>query len=61
MSNHEEQPNIISETENFGVWVNEEEGEMMYHLELGDSLTIHFSSEEWEEFLVLVSSVGQDD
>lgn len=60
MSINDEQPNIISETENFGVWVNEEEGEKMYHLELGDSLTIHFSSEEWEEFLVLIGSIGEE-
>ena len=43
----------ICETENYIVWrADEPDGESTYHLELGN-LTVHFFTEEWEEFLNL--------
>lgn len=49
---------ILAETENYSVWrVAEPDGEMTYHLELGN-VTVHFFREEWEEFLALVRELG---
>ena len=43
----------ICETENYIVWrADEPDGESTYHLELGN-LTVHFFTEEWNEFLNL--------
>ena len=43
----------ICETENYIVWrADEPDGESTYHLELGN-LTVHFFTEEWQEFLNL--------
>ncbi|MFO7943687.1 MAG: hypothetical protein R6U51_05230 [Anaerolineales bacterium] len=43
----------VVETENYLVWKAEEpDGEETYHLEL-NNLTVHFFTEEWEEFLTL--------
>lgn len=54
MSNHEAfEPDIIAESENFGVWRTEEDEGIMYHIELG-AITLHLSSEEWEEFLIMM-------
>lgn len=47
---------VIAESDNFFIWRNQEEGEYIYHLELG-GLTLHLLSEEWEEFVMLVKSV----
>lgn len=47
---------VIAESDNFFIWRNREEGEYLYHIELG-GLTLHLFSEEWEEFLMLVKSV----
>ena len=46
---------IIAETENFAVWNSQEEFGLVYHVELG-SITLHFTSEEWEELTVLIKS-----
>lgn len=44
----------IAETENYIAWKAEEpDGETTYHLEL-NNVTLHFFTEEWEEFLSLV-------
>jgi hypothetical protein len=44
----------IAETENYLAWRAEEpDGETTFHLELS-SVTLHFFTEEWEEFLDLV-------
>jgi len=47
----------LTETENFIVWMAEEpDGEITYHLELGN-LTVHFFREEWQEFLKLIGTL----
>jgi hypothetical protein len=44
----------IAETDNFMAWkANEPDGEVTYHLEL-NNVTLHFFTEEWDEFLQLV-------
>ncbi|OGO65347.1 MAG: hypothetical protein A2Z45_04005 [Chloroflexi bacterium RBG_19FT_COMBO_55_16] len=49
--------NTIAETENFIAWRAEEpDGEITYHLEL-NNVTLHFFTEEWEEFLDLVRAL----
>jgi hypothetical protein len=43
----------VVETENYLAWKAEEpDGEETYHLEL-NNLTVHFFTEEWEEFITL--------
>ena len=50
----------IAETENFMAWQAEEpDGETTYHLEL-NNVTIHFFTEEWEEFLSLARVIVRD-
>lgn len=50
----------IAETENYMAWQAEEpDGETTYHLEL-NNITIHFFTEEWEEFLNLARAVVKD-
>ena len=47
---------VLAETENmhYQAWkANEPDGETTYHLEL-NNVTIHFFTEEWEEFLRLI-------
>ena len=51
--NNEMEPNVLSETDNFGVWSSDEEEGVLYHVELG-GITLHFTSEEWDEFVVLI-------
>ncbi len=44
----------LAETENYLAWKSDEpDGEAIYHLEAG-AVTVHFFTEEWEEFLDLV-------
>jgi hypothetical protein len=44
----------LAETENFLAWrVEEPDGEMSFHLEI-NNVTLHFFTEEWEEFLDLI-------
>lgn len=50
-------PDVLSETDNFGVWRNVEENDTIYHVELG-GVTLHFTSEEWEEFTVLIKEAA---
>jgi len=47
---------VKSETENFAIWCSEEDGEMLYHVELG-GISLHLTSDEWEEFVMLVKGV----
>ncbi len=50
----------IAETDNYMAWQAEEpDGETTYHLEL-NNVTIHFFSEEWEEFLKLARAIIRD-
>lgn len=46
---------VIAESESFAVWRSEEEEGYVYHVELG-GITLHLSSEEWDEFVVLIKS-----
>jgi len=44
---------VIAETESYLSWrADEPDGESTFHLEL-NNLTVHFFTEEWEEFLQL--------
>lgn len=46
----------ISETASFIAWkVSEPDGEVTYHVELGQ-VTLHFFEEEWSEYLELMKS-----
>ncbi len=48
----------LAETENYLIWKAEEpDGEITYHIEL-NNVTVHFFTEEWEEFLALVRSLS---
>ncbi len=50
----------IAETENYIVWeVEEPDGEITYHVELG-SVTMHFFREEWNEFCKLVNDASKN-
>ena len=54
----EPQTHVIAETENYMAWSAEEpDGEVTYHLEL-NSVTLHFFTEEWKEFLELVRLIS---
>ena len=45
---------VIAESENYLAWrADEPDGESTYHLEL-NNLTVHFFTEEWQEFMQLV-------
>ncbi|MHB0924382.1 MAG: hypothetical protein ACYC6H_07185 [Bellilinea sp.] len=56
----EPKTDTISETDNYMAWRAEEpDGETTYHLEL-NNITIHFFTEEWEEFLALVRTIVRD-
>jgi len=47
----------IAETDNYVAWkAQEPDGETTYHLEL-NNVTVHFFTEEWEEFLDLVAEL----
>jgi hypothetical protein len=51
------EPDVLSQTENFGIWRSEDEEEgLVYHIELG-GITMHLDSEEWDEFIVLIKGV----
>jgi len=50
---------VIAETENFHyqIWRAEEpDGEMVYHVEI-NNVTVHFFTEEWQEFLTLIKQI----
>lgn len=47
---------ILSETENFAVWRSQEDDGFLYHVELG-GITLHLSSEEWDELALLIKGV----
>jgi hypothetical protein len=52
---------ILAETDNlhYQVWkADEPDGETTYHLEL-NNVTVHFFTEEWEEFLNLIRLLGK--
>ncbi|MFW6063356.1 MAG: hypothetical protein ACOC8X_01530 [Chloroflexota bacterium] len=47
---------IIAETESYFVWRSDEDGEYVYHLELG-GVSLHMTSEEWQELVELMKGV----
>lgn len=54
MNGLESEPEILAETDLFAVWRSVEDGDgFVYHVELG-GLTLHLTSEEWEELVSLV-------
>lgn len=56
MTQQEFEPDIIAQTENFGVWRSNDEDEgLLFHIELG-GVTLHMTSEEWDEFVLLIKS-----
>lgn len=50
--------NTLAETENFIVWTTEDDGEFAYHVELG-GVSLHMTSEEWDEFVTLIKMADQ--
>ena len=60
MSKNEFEPDIITQTDNFGVWRSDdaEEG-MLFHIELG-GITLHLTSEEWDELVLLIKTVDSN-
>ncbi|HEY9087045.1 MAG TPA: hypothetical protein VIO36_02670 [Anaerolineaceae bacterium] len=60
MANQEPKTQTIAETDNYLAWsADEPDGERTYHLEL-NNVTLHFFSEEWQEFLDLVQKLGRE-
>ncbi|HZD11059.1 MAG TPA: hypothetical protein VE553_06930 [Candidatus Binatia bacterium] len=55
-NNQNDDDNIIAETDSYFVWSSEEEGEIVFHLELG-GVTLHMTSEEWDELVELMKAV----
>ena len=53
MNNGYEDDDTLYETENYIVWRSEEEEGALFHVELG-GVTLHMTSEEWEELILLV-------
>jgi hypothetical protein len=46
-------------TENYAAWIShEQDGETMYHLELG-AVTVHLFREEWDEVVELVRMAAE--
>ncbi|WP_374688210.1 hypothetical protein [Promineifilum sp.] len=59
--NHEAEPDVLAETEQFAIWRSLEDDDVyMYHVELGGSLTLHLTPEEWEEFVLLVRNASAE-
>jgi hypothetical protein len=57
MTDSEPMVKTLGETENYMAWKAEEpDGESTYHLDL-NNVTLHFFTEEWNEFLDLVSKL----
>jgi hypothetical protein len=49
---------VLAETDNYFVWRSEDEnGEALYHVELG-GVSLHLVSEEWDELILLIRAVG---
>jgi hypothetical protein len=58
-SNTDPKTQTIGETDNYLAWRAEEpDGETTYHLEL-NNVTLHFFTEEWEEFIELARTLVQ--
>ncbi len=61
MNNSQEpKTQTMAETDNYLAWKAEEaDGETTYHLEL-NNVTLHFFTEEWQEFLDLARLLARD-
>jgi hypothetical protein len=58
MNGLESEPEILAETDLFAVWRSVEDSDgFVYHVELG-GLTLHLTSEEWEELVSLVRAAS---
>ena len=58
MSNDDKlEVDMVAETENFAVWRSPDDDGFIYHVELG-SITLHLASDEWEEFVELMSAAN---
>ena len=56
-NNNEPKTQTLAETDNYMAWrADEPDGETTFHLEL-NNITLHFFTEEWEEFLELARSL----
>ncbi|BCY18280.1 MAG: hypothetical protein GYA12_02090 [Chloroflexi bacterium] len=59
MSDSEPMVKTLGETENYMAWKAEEpDGESTYHLDL-NNVTLHFFTEEWNEFIDLVKKLDK--
>lgn len=57
MADTEPMVKTLSETDNYMAWKAEEpDGESTYHLDL-NNVTLHFFTEEWNEFIDLVKKL----
>lgn len=53
-----EEPEVLAETENYLIWVSEDEDkEKVFHVELG-GVSLHLMADEWEELVLLMKSVS---
>jgi hypothetical protein len=56
-NNDEPKTLTLGETDNYMAWrADEPDGESTFHLEL-NNITLHFFTEEWEEFLELARTL----
>ena len=60
MSDDHSNEDSLAETESYEAWVSyeDDDGEPIYHLDLG-RMTIHFFREEWEELVELFDNLKQ--
>jgi hypothetical protein len=58
MNDQESELEVIGETDEFVVWRSSEDEGYVYHVELG-GITLHLSSEEWDELVLLIKSATQ--
>jgi hypothetical protein len=50
----------LAETDNYLAWMSEDDdGERIYHIELG-GVTLHFDSEEWDELVELMEEAAEN-
>lgn len=54
----DDEQDTLAVTESFIVWTSEMDDDTAYHVELG-GITLHLTSEEWEELVVLIKSADQ--
>jgi hypothetical protein len=58
-NNTDPKTQTIAETDSYLAWTAEEaDGETTYHLEL-NNVTVHFFTEEWQEFIELARALVQ--